>query len=397
VIAGTLVDITAQLELERRLVESQQLEMLGQLAGGIAHNFNNLLAIVTGYADLLGPLVADRPDAAGFVHAISEAAERSATLTQQLLALTRSRTSTPVATDAGALATRVAKLMTPLIGARLTLRSEVPRIPAIVQIDPGQLEQVLMNLVLNARDAIATVGQIHVDVRAVTLASPVPARPKPVPAGRWVVLEVRDDGTGMGPDVQARAFEPFFSTREPGRGTGLGLSTCLAIVARAGGALQLASSPGTGTTVSVWLPSHAPGPVPAAKTAPQPGGRRALVIDDQKAVADLLLRVLLRAGWDAEAASDAEAALAAAARLARLDLVVSDVMIPGLRGPGILERIREFHPDVAAVFVSGYTADALTTAGTLPPGTRFVEKPFRPIDLVQAAELALADRVRSGD
>lgn len=391
VIAGTLADVTAQQALEHKLLEVQQLEMLGQLAGGIAHNFNNLLAVVTGYADLLGPLVADRPDAARYVTAIAEASDRSAEITRQLLALTRSREPTQTVIDVAALGARVTALLRPLMGAGIHLHLEAPTTPALVEIDVAQLEQVAMNLVLNARDAVVRDGNIRVAVRQVTLTSPLEARPRAIPAGRWVVLEVRDDGVGMPPAVETRAFEPFFTTRAPGRGSGLGLATCLAIVTRAGGGMQLASTPGRGTVVTAWLPWHDPAPVSPPIVAPPADSRVALVIDDQRPVADLLLRVLARAGWRVEAVGDGEAAITAAARLERLDLVVSDVMIPGRRGAPLLAEIRAQHPDVAVVYVSGYTADELSHAGRLPPGTRFVAKPFRPTDIVQAAEAAMAD------
>lgn len=385
VVAGTLADVTTQRDLERKLVEAQQLEMLGQLAGGVAHNFNNLLAIVAGYAELLGPIVADRPDAARYAAAIGEAAERSAAITKQLLALTRSRSAPPTVIDAAELGRRVVALMGPLLGSRVRLRAELPDAPAYVEVDVPQLEQLIVNLLLNARDAVGAGGEVCLRI---TTGGGV----DPIPSGAWVVVGVEDDGEGLTPEATQRAFEPFFTTRPAGRGSGLGLPTCLAIATRAGGGMALAPREGRGTRALAWFPQRARAPVAVEVAAAPAPVRYALVVDDQKPVADLLHRILTRSGWQVGVASDGDAAIAIAAASTTLDLLVSDVMIPGTRGDRLVARIRDHHPHVAVVFVSGYTADELVDRKQLPPGTRFLAKPFRPAELLTAAELALADR-----
>jgi two-component system cell cycle sensor histidine kinase/response regulator CckA len=378
-------DVTARRELEVQFRHAQKMEAVGRLAGGIAHDFNNLLCAIGGYADLSLALAGSETLRA-YVTEIKKAGERATLLTRRLLAFSRKQVVQPTVLDVNALILDLEAMLRRLIREDLQLTTLLDPAAGSVVADAGHLEQVVMNLVVNARDAIPRGGHIRLS----TLALPADRTPPDadVPAGEWVVLTVADDGVGMTPEVREHVFEPFFTTKPQGEGTGLGLATVYGIVSQANGHVRLSTAPGEGATFRIYWPA-APArktsmPAPAAPGPAAPGHETVLVAEDNAIVRGALLELLRRSGYGVLEAADGEEAIArAAGHVGPLHALVSDVVMPGLHGPDVAARIRRTRPDIRVLFLSAY-AEELASGGQPPvPGAAFVAKPFRADELLR--------------
>ncbi len=385
-LVGSARDITEQRRLEGELRQLQKMEAVGSLTGGVAHDFNNLLTVILGHAELaLQSLPRDAPQRAD-VEAIAEAGDRAAALTRQLLAFARKQSLQPVRLDLGEVVRGVEKMLRRLV--RENIRFELALAPDLwpVMADPGQIEQVLMNLAVNARDAIGDGGTIRFETSNVTLAEDT----SEVPAGDYARLAVVDDGRGMDPETARRAFEPFFTTKPKGRGTGLGLSTVYGIVKQSGGRITLRSAPGRGTTVEVLLPrtEAPPQDVVEPETTVEPlVGRSVVLVEDDPALRALGEEMLRTLGCAVASAGSAEEGLRLVAGGLRPEVLVTDLMLPGMSGRDLAERLRAERPDLPVVLVSGY-ADPPVERG--PAGMVFLPKPFHRRGLAEALRRALS-------
>jgi PAS domain S-box-containing protein len=385
-IVGTARDITEQQVLEAQLRQSQKMEAVGQLAGGIAHDFNNILATImmeTELASMRGELSSTMQHT---VASIRTSAERAAALTRQLLAFSRRQVLQPRELDLNDAVISLARMLQRIVGEDVEVALHLHNQPLVIRADPGMLDQVLMNLVVNARDAMASGGRLGIEtgIEEVPSASGLDEPPvPPVPPGRYVVLRVSDTGAGIPPELLTRIFEPFFTTKEPGRGTGLGLATVFGIVKQHGGAVTVTSRVGEGSTFDILLPAvtAAPAdevePVPAA--APLGGTETILLVEDEPAVRDLTRTALQRAGYTVlEAASGADALRVWAEHRPAIGLLITDLVMPGgMSGRELADRLRAEDPGLRILLTSGYSAEL---AGREPPlidGQNFLEKPYR--------------------
>ncbi len=393
--------------LQVQLQHAQRLENLGQLAGGIAHDFNNLLALVINYATFVSEEldVATESDwaqrwemARGDVRQIKLAAERAAGLTHQLLAFARREVVRPQVLDLDQVVSGVAEMLRRTIGEHIDLLFSPGGDLWPVMADPGQLEQVLVNLAVNARDAMPGGGTLSIDTGNIAVDDDSIAGGSQARPGRHVRLRVSDSGTGMPADVAAHAFEPFFTTKVEGAGTGLGLATVYGIVSQAGGDIQIYSEPGAGTTFSIVLPVTAEAAVLMAEHAPyqrSPQGETILVVEDEEALREVARRIFTRNGYHViTAASGPEAIVIARGYEGDIHLLVTDVVMPHMLGKEVSEKIREIKPDVEVLFISGYARRVLTSQGMLDPDVALVEKPFSEVDLMDTAAQVLNGHFR---
>jgi PAS domain S-box-containing protein len=371
-------------ELEIRLQQAQRIESVGQLAGGVAHDFNNLLAVILNYTMFVAEKV-DDDETLRDLEQIRIAAERGADLTRQLLLFSRLKPSVPEPVDLGVALTEVGELLRRTIGEHVALDIRPASDSAVVQGDRGKLEQVLVNLIVNARDAMPDGGRITVDTARIHVVDDGLDWPGlDLSPGEYVCLRVTDTGQGMDQDVLARAFEPFFTTKPRGQGTGLGLATVYGIVSEAGGQVKIYSERGAGTTVSVYLPAaYVSAPVSdAPPLSPMPDADGSvLLVEDEDAVREIASRILGRHGFDVVAACSPAEALDLAGGIDRPRLVISDVVMPGMSGPDLVLQLREIWPGVPALLMSGYPADA---AERVDVGSRaLVYKPFTEAELLE--------------
>jgi len=383
-------------QVEAQLRQSQRMEAIGQLAGGVAHDFNNLLTAIVGYTELLLAKPSDDP-ARRHVTEIRRAADRAASLTRQLLAFSRRQLMTPEVLDVNQLAVELSRMLRRLIGEHIVFNLQLDATIGAVRADRTQLEQVLMNLAVNARDAMPTGGHLTIGTSEVDLDEFTAAR-RGVAPGRYVVATVRDTGIGMSPQTQARIFEPFFTTKEPGQGTGLGLATVYGIVRQSGGAIAVDSTLGHGATFAILLPrvAHAAAVAEPAEPRPAIGGTETvLVVEDEPALRDLIARVLSENGYTVLLAENGLGALhAVRAEGAKVAAVLSDVVMPLMSGPQLAEQVREERPDVPVLFMTGYTDDSAVVCD-LERGVRVLHKPFTPSDLLVALREVLDARPQS--
>jgi PAS domain S-box-containing protein len=400
---GAISDLTGYKRLEEELRQTQKMEALGKLAGGVAHDFNNLLTVISGHAELLQESLP--ADQAGSAHAdeIHAAAVRASRLTGQLLAYSRRQVLTPEVLDLRGIADQSAGMLRRLIGEDVELAVERAAEELLVRVDRGQMEQVVLNLVLNARDAMPHGGRIVLSTSRLGSAGACgAAAPGDVPAGPLAHLSVSDTGVGMSADVVRVAFDPFFTTKELGRGTGLGLSTVYGIVRQSGGAVWLESATGAGTTARVCLPlaaapAEAPAPAPPPRPAPAAAPTRGtvLVVEDEPALRDLLAETLSRAGCTVLSAGDGEAALEVARRSdGALDLLLTDVVMPRMGGRELVARLAAERPGLRVLMISGYAWGP--PDWTPPDGARvaFLQKPFAPSTLLERVRACLAAPAR---
>ncbi|MBK6422748.1 MAG: PAS domain S-box protein [Gemmatimonadetes bacterium] len=364
---------------EERLRQAHKMEAIGQLAGGVAHDFNNLLTVINGYAEILRAQLATDSEAGESVHAILEAGQRAAALTGQLLAFSRKAMVQPRLVDLNEVVDAAARMLRRLIGEQVTFVSRLqPGLPP-VRIDPGQIEQVVLNLAVNARDAMPDGGTLVVETSELLVPAMITTETGEFRAGHTVQLTVSDTGHGMSEEVRARVFEPFFTTKGVGKGTGLGLATVYGIIRQAGGHVEVSSAPGHGTSFRVLLPvAAAAGQAAAEPPAPErPGTETVLLVEDEAAVRRLALVALERRGYRVlPAASAAEAMALATGHQGRLDLLLTDVVMPDMGGRQLAEALKARRPGLKVLFMSGYTDDTVLRDGLASPDQLFLQKPF---------------------
>jgi PAS domain S-box-containing protein len=394
--------LQAEAERERlanQLQQAQRLESLGQLAGGIAHDFNNLLAVIINYAAFvsggLRGAAGDSDDArqalSRDVEQIRSAAERAAHLTHQLLAFARREVVQPEVVDVNDLVGAVEQLLRRTLGEHVELHSSLEPDLRAVLIDPGQLEQILVNLAVNARDAMPDGGTLRIDTANVDVDEHYAAsRPDLLP-GPHVRLRVSDTGIGMSPETARRVFDPFFTTKPAGQGTGLGLATVYGIIQQAGGRAQIYSEPDVGTTFTVLLPASEQMSAPARQLEPAAGVGEGTILlaEDEQALREITRRILAAAGYQVIVAANGPEALAAAgAHDGAIDLLLSDVIMPRMPGPELAERLLEQRPSVGVLLMSGFAQPILDSGGHLQAGMTMIEKPFSgPVLLAKVAEI----------
>jgi PAS domain S-box-containing protein len=381
-------DITARRSLEEQLLQAQKMESVGRLAGGVSHDFNNLLTAVMSHAELAMEDLDESSPVRQDLALIYDAAARGAALTRQLLTFARKQVISPQIVSLNDLLLRVDALLRRLLGAHIELVSmPAPNLGA-VRVDPVQFEQVLVNLAINARDAMPGGGTLTFETsNRVLHADEVSAHPG-LASGAYVVLRVADTGVGMNEETLAHIFEPFFTTKEVGKGTGLGLATCYGVVKQGGGDIWVRSAPGQGAVFEVVLP-RAEGPVHVldddAPALPRSGTERVLVVEDEPTVRAGAVRTLQRYGYQViEAANGDEALALGQAALTRIDLLLTDVVMPRMSGRQLAEQVRLVKPGVPVLFVSGYTDDAIIRAPSRDQGVSFLQKPFTPVILARA-------------
>ena len=391
---GTVEDATARKELEAQLLHAQKMEAVGQLAGGIAHDFNNLLTIISAHAELaLLTLPAELPMAED-IQEIKRASTRAASLTRQLLAFSRKQVLQPQVLDLDTVIAGLVPMLQRLLGEDIEIATTVSRGLGAVRADPGQLEQVLVNLAVNARDAMPMGGALVLRTENVELDGPGGPRRDGVPAGRYVCLTVSDTGSGIPREIRERIFEPFFTTKAVGKGTGLGLSTVYGIVKQSGGFIWVESEAGRGTTFTVYLPravdAEKPASVPAPGEVGANGAETVLVVEDEEGVRHLTRRILERQGYTVIEACDGRDALQrAAAHGGRIDLLLTDMVMPEMTGRALAEVLVAERPGLRVLYMSGYTDDEIVRRGMRDAGSGFVEKPFTTTSLVRVVRAAL--------
>jgi PAS domain S-box-containing protein len=374
-------DITDQKGLEEQLRQSQKMDAVGRLAGGIAHDFNNLLAVIVGYAELVQRALGAAHPAHRRVEEIRKAADRATGLTRQLLAFSRKQVLAPRVMDLNTVVSDTAKMLQRLIGEDVRLATDLAPHLGRVKADPGQVEQVLVNLAVNARDAMAAGGQLTIQTRNVLLDAAYARSQPDAHAGRHVMVAVTDTGHGMDAETLSHMFEPFFTTKERGKGTGLGLATVHGIVRQSGGHVTVSSEPDRGTTFKVYLPVIQEHPEAAGSSAPgeagPSGSETILVVEDESALREMITEILESAGYTVLNGPTPEEALAAAgAHEGPIPLVLTDVIMPGMSGRQLADELRSSRPDARVIFMSGYTGDAIGQHGVLEPGVNFLQKPF---------------------
>jgi PAS domain S-box-containing protein len=379
VLLGTVIDMTERRKLEEQLLQSQKMEAVGRLAGGIAHDFNNLLTAVAGYTELLLGQLEEGDPRREFAEEIREAGKRAAALTQQLLAFSRRQVLEPRVLDLNAVISNMEKMLRRVIGEDVDLMTSLSPGLWRAKADPAQIEQAILNLVVNARDAMPRGGQLTLETANVELdarfASGVP--------GPHVMLAVSDTGVGMDTEQQARLFEPFYTTKERGKGTGLGLSTTYGVVKQSGGSIWVYSERGQGTTFKIYLP-QCEEPLDAPHEAPLPaipltGTETALLVEDEPEVRRLVEKILGMQGYTVmSAASPAEAIAHSRGHSGAIEILVTDVIMPGMNGRELARVLSTARPSLRVLYMSGYTDAVIAQQGILEPGTAFLSKPFTP-------------------
>jgi PAS domain S-box-containing protein len=393
-VGGIAVDVTEQRlaaealrQKDEQLRQAQKMEAVGRLAGGIAHDFNNLLMVIMGYSDMLlanHQSLGERDEE--YLHEIARAAGRAATLTRQLLAFSRKQVLDPRTIDLNAVLAGIETMLRRLIGEDIVFRTTLAPDIAKVWLDPGQLEQVIVNLVLNARDAMPQGGRLDIQTENVEVTADQAALCEGLKCGQYVKLSVTDNGCGIQEADKSRIFEPFFTTKAPGKGTGLGLSMVYGIVNQSGGAVAVESQVDRGTTFNVFFPAL---PVDATvacqsqvERAELRGTETVLLVEDEASVRSLTRIALQAYGYNVLEACDAQdAARISQTHRGKIDLIVTDVVMPQLGGPQLVELLRERRPEMKVIYVSGYTDDAVVRHGILHSSVNFLQKPFGPADL----------------
>jgi CheY-like chemotaxis protein len=371
------------------------MDAVGRLAGGIAHDFNNLLTVIRLNTEIIIEGFDPTDPRCDDVRQIRSAAERASGLTRQLLAFSRKQILQPRVLDMNSVVGTVEPMLRRLIGEDITITSSCAARGYVVA-DPGQLEQVLMNLVVNARDAMPQGGPITIETRNVDLDEHYSSEHAPVVPGRYVMLAVGDTGVGMSRDTKEHAFDPFFTTKEAGKGTGLGLATVYGIVKQSGGYVWIYSEPGLGTTVKIYFPevsavaAFATSEPRTASSETKRGSETILLVEDEEAVRGLTSRILEKQGYRVIPAQHGREAMDIAAKEeGHIDLVLTDVVMPGMNGRGLVERLSGIRPRIKSLYMSGYTDDDIVRRGFIEPSKSFLQKPFTSDSLLQTVRKVL--------
>jgi PAS domain S-box-containing protein len=395
VMEGLIVDITDRKMLENQLLQARKMEAVGRLAGGVAHDFNNLLTIIKGYVEMAMQRCLDRPELYSDIRRIDDAADRAVTLVRQLLAFSRKQVLRPKILDLNAIVVNLDQLLRRLMSENIEMKTFVSKDVGAIKADPGQIEQVIMNLVVNARDALPDGGRIVIETSNVDLDSTYTRDHAVVRPGPYVLLAVTDTGIGMTAETVAHIFEPFYTTKESGRGTGLGLSTVYGIVKQSGGYIWVYSEPGKGTTFKVYLPRVKDAvqvleaaEVPASTT--RQGRETILLVEDEPAVRELAQMVLSGRGYTViEALTPEDAERLAVNNGTEIHLLLTDVVMPEMSGRELAKRLTGRYPNLRVLYMSGYTYNVIAEGGTLEEGIFFLQKPFTPQALTQKVREAL--------
>jgi len=384
---------------EEKLRQSMKMEAVGKLAGGVAHDFNNLLSVITGYSELLLTRIDSRNPARGEIEQIHKAGERAAALTQQLLAYSRRQVMNPKMLRMDEVVENLGKMLRWLIGEDIDFATETQEDLWTVLADPGQIEQILMNLCINARDAMPAGGKLVVSTLNVTLEAPLVERELTIPPGRYATLQVADNGSGMDEEILSRIFEPFFTTKDQGKGTGLGLATVYGIVKQSEGYIRVVSTPGEGTTFSVYLPAAGgEGPEteedrPEAESGGPAGNRTILLAEDEEMVRQLAIEIFRETGYTVLDAPNGATALAISDRYEGcIDLLVTDLLMPGMNGIELARKVCDSRPGIPVLFMSGYSEDARERLGVLDEGRDFLQKPITPTKLSRKVREIFSER-----
>lgn len=391
------IDITDKKSLEQQFVQSQKMQAVGQLAGGIAHDFNNLLTAIIGFCDLL--VLRHKPGDPSFgdIMQIKQNSNRAANLVRQLLAFSRQQTLRQRVHDVTDILTELSHLMRRLLGSNIELEMTHGNDLGLVKVDEGQMEQVLINLAVNARDAMESGGRLTIATENFTNRKPMEVKGEDMPAGHWVLIKVSDTGCGIPQKNMNRIFEPFFTTKDVGQGTGLGLATVFGIIRQSGGFLDVESKEGVGTTFLIYLPRSNEVEEIVEEKAPEPmmkdltGTECILLVEDEDAVRTFGQRALVNKGYEVLTAPDGESALELFSQQEeqKIDLLITDVVMPGMDGPTLAQRIRQTNPHLKIIFMSGYTEDKLKDH--LGERTYFLPKPFTLKQLAEKVKMAFEE------
>ncbi|MDT8436281.1 MAG: PAS domain S-box protein, partial [Gemmatimonadota bacterium] len=387
-------DVTERLELEEQFRQSQRMESVGRLAGGLAHDLNNMLTVILGHAQLELEEKDPGSSSAVALREITDAAERSSELIRQLLAFARRQPAHPRRVDLNERIEGMTRMLRRLIGEGVELTWRPGEAPGDVLIDPVQVDQIVANLCVNARDAIAGAGRITVETAAVEFDEEYCRHHPEFRPGEYVMLAVSDDGAGMDEETRLRVFEPYFTTKAAGQGTGLGLSTVYGIVRQNGGFVHVYSEPGSGSTFRIYFARHRGAdphrPEPVTEGVPEGRGETILLVEDEPRIGSLCSEMLGRLGYEVlSAATPAEALDFVRAHEGRIHLLLTDVILPGMNGRELHAAVEEIRPDVACLYMSGYTANVIVHHGVVDPDTRFLPKPFHLAELARAVRGAL--------
>jgi signal transduction histidine kinase len=381
-------------EREEQLRQSQKMEAIGRLAGGVAHDFNNLLTAIIGYTDMVGERPEVDAQTARDVGEIRNAADRGAALTRQLLAFSRKQFLNPTVINVNESVAGLLHMLPRLIGDHIQTDARLGTELGFVRADASQIEQVIVNLVLNSRDAMPTGGDITIETSNVELTDErLEAEGLNLPHGRYVLLAITDTGVGMDEATRAHAFEPFFTTKAKGKGTGLGLATVYGIIDQSGGAIAMDTSPNLGTSIRIYLPVTTAAPEQERPQIPPratEGTETILLVEDNDAIREISARALRRRGYSVHEAPNAEEAIDWTAKAPRkADMLITDVVMPGLSGPNLAARLMQQNPSLRVLYMSGYTDDATEVHGTFWGGVPLLQKPFTPAQLAERVRMAL--------
>jgi PAS domain S-box-containing protein len=387
-------NVTAQRRVEDQLRQLQKMEAVGRLAGGVAHDFNNILGIITACTELLRDRVRGQEGPLQYVEAIKKGAERGASLTRQLLAFSRRQVVQPQVFDLNERLKETSKLLRPLMGDDVEVRL-LPRTQlALIDADPGQVDQIILNLAVNARDAMPRGGKLILETAAVEFDEDVARLYPPLTTGSYVMLAVSDTGSGMDQETVSHIFEPFFTTKDKSKGTGLGLATVYGIVQQCAGNVSVYSELGRGTTFKIYFPSaeHKLGMMSDKKAEaapPRATGKTILLVEDDDTMRMLTRQMLEEHGYRVLEASDGDSALERTASDGRVDLMLTDVVMRGMSGPELALRLEESHPEIKIVYMSGYTGELVGQREQMRPGVNLLEKPFTRAHLLKVIQGAL--------
>src|SRR4029077_19746530 len=386
-------DVAERKQLEQQLRQAQRMDAVGRLAGGVAHDFNNMLGVIRGYSELLRSRMCDEV-AQEQIEEIKKASDRAASLTRQLLAFSRRQVLQPASLDLNERISQISKMLRRLIGDDVQLIVRPGDSLAAIEADPGQIDQVILNLAVNARDAMPNGGKLLLETSNIRLDDSSLFQQRAVKPGSYVMLAISDTGCGMDPETLSHIFEPFFTTKEHGKGTGLGLSTVHGIVTQSEGYIWVASQPGQGSTFKICLPASRKRHVQATQEANERrevarGSATILLVEDEESMRKLTRHLLEGPGYRVLEACDGAEAIELARQNSDIRLLLTDVVMPRLSGPGLAERIKATIPQIEVIYMSGYTDELLVRHGALGQGITFLEKPFTQDSLINAVQKAL--------